>query len=214
MNQADNPATNGSARKRTRIQRENEARIVDAALHQFSAKGFAGTTVDEIANRAGMSKANVLYYFKQKADVYKAVLQHTLTVWLEPLQTLDPKGNPRDELIRYIRAKLAMSRAQPQASRLFASEVLAGAPTITSYFQNELRTLVFDTCSVLQQWMDDGKLKKVDPLHVLFMIWATTQHYADFSPQIDALHDGTEDQLYDHAEHMLITVVVDGLVCE
>lgn len=201
-----------SPRKKTRIQRENETRIVDAALYLFGAQGYTGTTVDDIAKRAGMSKANVLYYFKHKEDIYSAVLQHTLKVWLEPLRTLDPSGDPREELVRYTRAKLELSRTQPDASRLFANEVLRGAPVITPYFEQVLKGMVEETCAVLQQWMDDGKLVKVDPLHVLFMIWATTQHYADFSPQIKVLHKGSESELFHNAEHLLLTVMVDGLL--
>jgi len=90
--------------------------------------------------------------------------------------------------------------------------VLRGAPTIAPYFDNVLKGLVQDTCAVLQQWMDEGHLASVDPLHVLFLIWASTQHYADFAPQITALHDGTTEELYVEAERMLITVVVDGLM--
>lgn len=212
MNKLGSTQAEEPPRKRTRIQRENEARIVEAALFLFGSQGYSGTTVDDIASRAGMSKANLLYYFNRKEDIYTAVLQHTLTVWLEPLRTLDPDGNPRDELIRYIRTKLKLSQTQPDASRLFANEVLRGAPSIAPYFDNVLKGLVTDTCAVLNQWMDEGKMVRVDPLHVLFLIWASTQHYADFAPQIDVLHDGTEDELFDNAERMLITVVVDGLL--
>lgn len=198
--------------KKTRIQQENELRIVKSALKLFSTQGYRGTTVDEIARHSGMSKTNVLYYFKHKTDVYEAVLERTLSVWVKPLETLNADGDPRTELIQYVKAKLAMSRAEPEASRLFAGEILSGAKTIGPKFDTFLKSWVKDTCSALQQWMDQGKLVSVDPLHVLFLLWATTQHYADFAPQINALHDGTEDELFDQAEHMLIKVVVDGLV--
>jgi len=212
MSQTVSKTDQDTPKKRTRIQRQNETRIVQAALHLFGTLGYRGTTVDDIAQRAGMSKANVLYYFKHKEDVYVAVLQHTLTVWLEPLRTLDASGNPREELIRYIRAKLALSRSHPEASRLFANEVLQGAEKISPHFDIELKDLVDNTCAVLQGWMDQGHLVQVEPLHVLFLIWASTQHYADFAPQINALHTGTENELFANAEKMLITVVVDGLI--
>ena len=106
-------------RKPTRIQLENEQRIVRAALDVFSAKGYRGSTVDQIATNAGMSKANVLYYFNRKEDIYRAVLQRTLTVWLDPLKELDPQGDPIDELWRYTHKKLQLSHKAPLASRLF-----------------------------------------------------------------------------------------------
>jgi len=207
------PPDNAAPKRRTRIQLENEAKIIESALQLFGSLGYRGTTVDDIARSAGMSKTNVLYYFKHKEDVYTAVLQHTLTVWLEPLRTLNAEANPREELLRYTRAKLDLSRTQPEASRLFANEMLRGAPTITPYLNDVLKALVEQTCQVLQRWMDDGHLVQVAPLHVLFLIWASTQHYADFSPQIDVLHSGDEETLYADATLML-TAVVDGLLSD
>jgi len=212
MTKANAAISKDSPKKKTRIQTENESRILDAALYLFGARSYTGTTVEDIAQKAGMSKANVLYYFKHKEDIYSAVLQQTLKVWLDPLRTLDALGDPRKELERYIRAKLDLSRTHPDASRLFANEVLRGAPVITPYFKQELKILVKDTCSVLKQWMDEGKMVRVDPLNVLFMMWASTQHYADFAPQIQVLHDGSEAELYSNAEHLLLTVMVDGLL--
>src|SRR6476620_4467621 len=107
---------------KTRIQAINEDIILAAALEVFSAFGYRGSTVDQIAARAGMSKPNLLYYFRRKEDIYVAVLERTLAVWLEPLKLLDRKGDPLEEISRYIRAKLKLSRDEPKASRLFANE--------------------------------------------------------------------------------------------
>jgi len=107
-------------RKLTRIQSENQEKILSAALGEFSRFGFRGTTVDRIAAKSGMSKANILYYFKRKNDIYIAVLERILEHWLEPLQALDPNGDPAEELWRYIETKISLSRQSPEASRLFA----------------------------------------------------------------------------------------------
>ncbi len=198
-------------KKTTRIQTENTQRVLEAALQEFSAHGFRGTTVEQIATTAGMSKANVLYYFRRKQDIYVAVLQQTIDAWLTPLETLNPNGEPLDELWLYARAKLQMSRRSPAASRLFANEIISGAPMIGYYLQDELRAQVDTKCSVIQQWIDDDQLAPINPLHLLFFIWSTTQHYADFMPQIQFLHDDGDDKLFDDAEATLKQLLINGL---
>ena len=167
--------------------------------------------MDQIAANAGMSKANVLYYFHRKEDIYRAVLQRTLTVWLDPLKELDPMGEPIEELWKYAHKKLMLSRDAPMASRLFANEILQGAPLIRSFLDNELKRLVEQTCGIIQTWIDDGKLAAVSPLHLIFLIWSVTQHYADFAPQIDALHDGGDERLIADAESTLKLLLTKGL---
>jgi len=198
-------------RKQTRIQQENEERIVHAALDVFSSKGYRGATVDQIAANAGMSKANVLYYFNRKEDIYRAVLQGTLTVWLDPLRELNPNGEPIEELCTYAHKKLMLSRDAPLASRLFANEILQGAPLIHTFLDNELKTLVDQTCQVIQAWIDAGELAPVSPLHLIFMIWSVTQHYADFAPQINALYKGSEEKLIAEAAATLRLMLTRGL---
>lgn len=204
--------TNGSApRKRTRIQAQNEARIIAAALDVFSTNGYRGSTVDQIAESSGMSKANVLYYFNKKQDIYTAVLERTLSVWLDPLEELDANGDPIDELWKYTQQKLQLSRDAPLASRLFANEILQGAPSIGRYLNNDLKALVTQKCQTIQTWIDNGQLAPITPLHLLFLIWSSTQHYADFEPQIEALNSADEDTLYKDAEATLKMILTRGL---
>jgi len=198
-------------RKRTRIQAQNEARIIRAAMDVFSANGYRGATVDQIAGSAGMSKANVLYYFNKKQDIYTAVLEQTLGIWLDPLDELNPDGDPIEELWKYALQKLRFSQQEPLASRLFANEILQGAPIIRPFLENELKNLVMSKCQIIQQWIDHGKLVPVSPLHLLFFIWSSTQHYADFSPQINALTQESEDELFADAEKTLKLLLTRGL---
>lgn len=197
-------------RSRTRIQEKNEARIIAAALDVFAARGFKGATVDSIAANAGMSKANVLYYFKRKQDIYEAVLARTLHVWLDPLAELDPDGDPVTEIWRYTEAKLQLARNAPGASRLFANEILQGAPALRHYLENDLAERVNSVCQILQGWIDDGKLAPVQPLNLLFLIWASTQHYADFEPQIRALEPDS-DVVFSGARDTLRHLLCAGL---
>jgi len=174
-------------RKRTRIQEENEQRILDAALEVFSTYGFRGGTVDQIATRADMTKPNLLYYFRRKQDIYLAVLERTLERWLTPLEALSGEGDPATEIIAYIDRKLDMSRDQPEASRLFAMEIIQGAPVLGEVLTGRLKKLVDEKSGVIRRWIAEGRLAPVDPYHLIFMIWATTQHYADFAVQTRAL---------------------------
>lgn len=211
MSSTNTTTVKKAVKRRTRIQMQNETRIMNAALQIFSSYGFRGSTVEQIAAAAGMSKANVLYYFRRKTDIYLAVLEHTLTAWLDPLAELNPDGDPLAEIWRYTQVKLALSREEPAASRLFANEILQGAPMIGPFLQTELKSLVDDKCAVIQTWIDDGKLADITPLNLIFLIWSTTQHYADFAPQIEALHDGDADALYTDAEQTLKVMVMRGL---
>lgn len=201
-------------KRRTRIQAANEAKIQTAALRVFSAKGYGGTTLDSIAAAAGMSKSNLLYYFNGKEDVYRAVLNRTLDDWLEPLRALDHDGDPADEVRAYIRRKFEMARDRPLESRLFASEILRGAPMIHAVLSGPLRELVDSKVAVIRAWIDEGRLAPHDPYFLVFALWAMTQHYSDFDAQVHAVL-GTDDgdaSHFDAACRFVEDMVLNGLL--
>jgi TetR/AcrR family transcriptional regulator len=175
------------ARPVTRIQREKQDLILEAALDVFSLHGFRGATIDQIAEAAGMSKPNLLYYFPRKEEIHKRLMAEMLDIWLAPLRHMDSDGDPIPEIRSYIRRKLEMSRDFPRQSRLFANEMLQGAPRVIDMLEGELKTLVDEKAKVISGWMDEGKLNRADPYHLIFAIWATTQHYADFDVQVRAV---------------------------
>ena len=203
-----------AASGKTRIQTINEARILDAAKRVFAEHGFRGATVDEIAQRAEMSKPNLLYYFKSKKALYRAVLERTLDVWLEPLRALDAAGDPETELRRYIASKIEASRQDPEASRVFASEMLRGAPLLMDHLRGDLRHLVERKVAVIEQWIEEGRLAPVDPIHLIFMIWATTQHYADFAVQVKAVWGkGTlQTKEFERIEEAISVIILGGIL--
>jgi len=169
---------------RTRIQEKNSAAILEAALDVFSAHGFRGATLDQIAEVAGLSKPNLLYYFPSKEAVHTALLARLLTTWLDPLRAMNPAGEPVTEILGYVRRKLELSRDFPRESRLFANEILQGAPRIMTVIESDLKTLVDEKAAVLTAWMDEGRIARLSPYHLIFSIWALTQHYADFDVQV------------------------------
>lgn len=198
--------------QKTRIQNLNEALILDAALEVFSVYGYRGTTVDQIAAKCGLSKPNLLYYFKRKEDIYSAVLERTLTHWLAPLQALDPHKDPIEELTRYILAKLELTFQQPEASKLFANEILHGAPHVGPFLKGPLRELVAAKANVIRGWVAAGKIRPVAAEHLIFAIWAVTQHYADFGVQVEAVLGGKTNAK--QMQSIVVDLLLRGLKIE
>jgi TetR/AcrR family transcriptional regulator len=205
-----------AARKKplSRIQKQNRATILEAALNVFSTHGFRGATLDQIAQDAGLSKPNILYYFDGKEAIHIALLSQLLDAWLDPLRRLNAEGEPREELMRYIRRKLQMSREFPRESRLFANEIVQGAPRIEGFLSGELRALVDEKAAVLQTWMDAGKIEPLDPYHLLFSIWAMTQHYADFEAQILMIRSGQIKDSHEGSDTFVQTIFTKILLPE
>lgn len=177
----------GATKKPSRIQQRNRSRILDAALDVFSQHGYRGTTLDQIADAAGLSKPNILYYFEGKEEIHVTLLNQLMETWLDPLVTLNPDGDPLSEILGYVQRKLDMARDLPRESRLFAGEILQGAPRMAPHLETDLQPLFEEKCAVIQSWMDQGHMTAVDPRHLIFSIWATTQHYADFASQVQVL---------------------------
>lgn len=199
-------------KRRTRIQREKQDAILEAALEVFSKHGFRGSTIDQIAEEAGMSKPNLLYYFPAKEAVHRVLIDRILDTWLDPLRAIDGTGDPLPEIQSYIRRKLEMARDYPRESRLFANEILQGAPRISEEL-NDLKKLVDEKAAVINSWIKAGKLVKVDPYHMIFAIWATTQHYADFDVQVRAVlgKERSGDGRFEDAARFLDQLFVHGL---
>ena len=201
-------------KRRTRIQIEKREIILEAALEVFSAHGFRGATIDQIAEAAGMSKPNLLYYFRRKEDIHVTLMKRLLDTWLAPLKELDDVGDPMTELRSYIRRKLEMARDYPRESRLFANEILQGAPRIMPMLEGELKSLVDAKAEIITGWMRAGKIIRTDPWHLIFSIWATTQHYADFDVQVRAVlgKDRGGEGRFEDAARFLENLFMHGLV--
>ncbi len=174
------------------IRQINEARILAAAERVFAGAGFGGATMAAIAEEANLPKANLHYYFGAKQDLYRAVLAQTLQDWLAPTDVITLAADPRTAIEAYIRAKMALSITRPHASRVFANELLHGAPVVKNLLATDLRSLVLAKAEVIAQWVQAGRMAPVDPLHLFFTIWAATQTYADFEVQVCAVLGHTE----------------------
>ena len=124
-------------------------------------------------------------------------------MWLAPLKALNPDGDPVEEMVAYVIRKLEMSREYPRESRLFANEIVQGAPRILDEIEGPLKDLVDDKAGLIWDWIGAGKLADVDPYHLIFSIWATTQHYSDFDAQIRGILAIENDDHFDGAAMFL-----------
>ncbi len=191
-----------TSRPRTRIQTKNSKAILEAALEVFSSQGFRGATLDQIADVAGLSKPNLLYYFPSKEAMHRALLTRMLDTWLDPLREMDAGGDPVAEILGYVRRKIELSRDYPRESRLFANEILQGGPRIREAIEGDLKALVDEKAGVLAGWMDQGRIARLPPHHLIFSVWALTQHYADFDMQVRAVLGEDRDPLAEAGEFL------------
>jgi len=172
--------------KRRALNRDKlEADIIAEAVRVFAECGFEGSAIATIADRIGLSKQNLMYYFPTKQVLYQRVLDDVLDDWLARMANLaDDTREPGEVLRSYIQAKLRFSREQPAASRVFALEVINGAQLYGAQIERRLVPLLRRDIDVFEQWIAAGKIAPVNTTHLLFMIWAMTQSYADFAAQM------------------------------
>lgn len=189
------------------IREANQALILEAAEKIFAMNGFKGAATGDIAREAGLPKANVHYYFKTKSDLYREVLRHILDDWMSAASTFEAHDDPAKALRTYVRAKMEFSRKRPYGSRVWAREIMSGAPVLDDFLGTTLKLWLKERTRIIRRWIREGKIKAVDPQALLYMIWATTQHYADFEPQIIILNNGKE--LSDHSYRQRTEQVVD-----
>ena len=176
--------------KRNAIRAQNETLILQAAEKVFAEAGFGGATMQLIADVAGLPKANLHYYFATKEELYRRVVQNIFEIWLQAAEAMDGAETPAEGIGAYIEAKMEISRRHPNGSKVWASEVMHGAPVIQDYLETTLRDWTAGRAALIQRWIDEGRMAQISPKHLLYMLWATTQHYADFSHQIETLNGG------------------------
>lgn len=170
--------------KQGSIREKSQDKILAAAQEEFILQGYKGATVQAIADRASLPKANVLYYFKNKENIYHAVLERTLSMWDDAIGDIDPDNGPKVAIEKFIAAKVKLSFEEPGSSKIYAMEIIQGAQHLKDFTRTYLRKWVREKAVLFQQWIDNGEMKNVDPVHLIFLIWSSTQHYADFDNQI------------------------------
>jgi len=166
------------------VRKKNEDLILEAAKKEFVSSGFQGASIKKISERAGIPRANIHYYFDDKADIYRRLLDSILKTWNSRYDTLVAEKAPKEALASYIRSKVIYSKEDPDASRVFASEIIHGAPVLAEYLSNDFKQWMQSKVEVIESWIEQGLMDKVNPHHLIFLIWSSTQHYADFNVQV------------------------------
>ncbi|MES2073587.1 MAG: TetR/AcrR family transcriptional regulator [Pseudomonadota bacterium] len=185
LSELNKPARSAAGTRRMLNRDKLEADILAQAVRVFAECGYEGTAIASIAEQAGLSKQNLLYYFPTKQALYKRVLDDVLDEWLDRMNSLaDDSKQPQEVLRSYIQAKLRFSREQPWGSRVYAMEVIGGAPMYGQEIKKKLIPLLRKDIAVFEKWIAEGKIAPVNATHLLFAIWAMTQSYADFSTQM------------------------------
>ncbi|MDR9393820.1 TetR/AcrR family transcriptional regulator [Roseovarius sp. SYSU LYC5161] len=195
------------------IRQENERLILDAAEKVFAEAGFGGATMQLIADLAGLPKANLHYYFPTKEALYRQVVQNIFQDWLKAADFFDAASGPAEGIGAYIDAKMEISRRHPAGSKVWASEVMHRAPVIQDYLETTLVEWTEDRMRIIERWIDEGKMDPVDPRHLLYMLWATTQHYADFGHQIETLNGSTalDEEQWEAAKQSVKDIILKGI---
>lgn len=166
------------------VRERNEREILEAAERIFARFGYRGASVQAIAEEAKLPKSNVLYYMGSKRGLYVRLLERMMTRWNALLDDISVEDDPGEVLEAFIRSKMQLSRRHPEGSRLFAAEILGGAPFLQEYLRGGLRDWVHTRAAIFQQWTERGLMDPVDPVWLIFLIWSATQHYADFEAQV------------------------------
>ncbi len=195
------------------IREENERVILAAAEAVFAEHGFGGATMAAIAARAGVPKPNVHYYFPTKERLYSAVVERVLIAWLEAASSFDTSDDPTEALTSYIGAKMDLARTMPLSSQIWACEIMRGAPVVQDFLDTTLRQWVRSRGRGVKKWIAAGKLRPIEPKFLFYMIWATTQQYANAAHEIATLEKGPlDDEAFARAKRQVAETILGGVV--
>lgn len=215
MKQADSVMTVvRESKEQTR--KRNEEAIITAAEMAFAEHGYRGASISMIAGMAGVPKSNVTYYFGSKDQLYEAVLSTICLLWLEAGDEIHAENDPFEALESYIHHKMDLARSRPHGSKVWANEVIQGASFIGGFLETTVKAWVSQRSDVMQNWMDRGLIRRADPEIIFYMIWATTQHYADFNSQIEAINGRVplSEEQWSRAKETVSSTILRGLMVD
>lgn len=203
-------------KKQGKIRIKSQEIILNAALDEFINHGYRGATVQSIADNAGLPKANVLYYFQNKENIYHAVLERTLDMWDQGIGDIVYEDGPKVAIEKFIAAKVRMSFNNPKSSKIYAMEIIQGAQHLKEFARTYLRQWVREKSKIFQQWIDEGRMADVNPINLIFLIWSSTQHYSDFETQILTIMNRAdyEEEDVEQVTQFLTAFILRGLNIE
>ncbi|HDV8353698.1 TPA: TetR family transcriptional regulator C-terminal domain-containing protein [Burkholderia vietnamiensis] len=174
-------------RRKAHIRASNEAHLLACAEAVFAERGLDGASTAMIAERAGLPKANLHYYFPTKLALYRRVLDDLFEDWHRAAGSFEAGDDPVEAIGGYVRAKMDLSRRRPLGSKVWVNEIIHGAAHMQDILSERVKPWFETRVKVIEGWIARGLLAPIDASALLYLIWATTQHYADFDAQIRAL---------------------------
>lgn len=207
-----NSSSASGHRTQQNIRAHNQSIILSAAEEEFVLRSYRGATMQGIADRAGLPKANIHYYFKNKKNLYKVVLRSIIQEWNDGLITMTVDSDPKEVIEKFVRTKLHQAFAHPNRHKLFAVEVISGAPNLHDFMSTTMKDWALDKAEVMKIWHQQEKISIADPLQLLILIWATTQRYAEFETEIVGLMGKTayDEQDEARAADFLVPFILRG----
>ncbi len=202
--------------RKIKIRRKNVEKILLAAEKVFAERGYAGTSMADIAQHAELPRSNLHYYFSTKEDLYREVLVNLLDTWELEGACFERFDDPRVVLTSYIMEKMNHSRIRPHGSKLWANEIMRGAPLFQDMLEEHLSKGAKFMEAKIRQWVEEKRIRAVEPSALLYMVWASTQHYADFDYQVNALndHQPLSEQQFNQAVQTITAVILRGIGLE
>ena len=201
-------------RRKAHIRETNEAHLLACAEAVFAERGLEGASTAMIAERAGLPKANLHYYFPTKLALYRRVLEDLFEDWHRAADTFESSDDPVEAIGGYVRTKMELSRRRPLGSKVWASEIIHGAVHMQDILNERVKPWLETRVIVIDNWIARGLLAPVDAQTLMFMIWATTQHYADFAAQIITLtgKDLSDEAFYESTREALTETILRGVL--
>jgi len=182
------PITRRRPRAGSRHQPEQTRQaILNAAVGEFAAEGIAGARIDAIARTAGVNKALLYYYFKDKDALYGAVLEQVFGGLAQVVQAqLDRDLPPREKILAFAGAHFDYIAASPLFPRLVMREMMGAGrsypPHIPTIVERYLKPTFAQVIAVMRQGIAAGEFRPVDPLQFVPSMVALNVFYFSSAP--------------------------------
>ena len=139
--------------------------ILAAARRVFAARGLSGASMREVALTAGVNNAMIYYHFKDKDNLYRAVLTDSFSamidIWKDPVFTSE--SPVRRKIERYVEEFIKFQGGNEELRRIMAMEFAGSGGKITciceQYFSDNFARLA----ALFREGAREGELKKTDP---------------------------------------------------
>jgi TetR/AcrR family transcriptional regulator len=192
--------------------RKQEAILIEAE-HQFARFGFEGVSLDSIAAALDLSRQNLLYHWPSKEELYRAVLNSVMGEWMASMSAVAEADEPEAAIQAYVQVKLRFSRERPSGNAVFTREIMAGAPRYQDVLKAQVMPLLHADLARFERWASEGRVRRLDFIHLMFLIWSSTQAYADLGPQF-ALYMGKpalDEEDFERARELITSLIWHSL---